>query len=261
MIHGDRSQSQRTAALTGFQQGRYQILVATDLASRGIHVRRHRPRHQLRSARSGGEFHPPRRTNRPRRQPGCGFHPASPGRTAHRVCTSWSDPRLSNGKNARDVTRRQARYVSKVSRFRRSRRPDRDQPAAGQFLQFRCRANRSLQDQLAGPTDFDPPCNWFNTCQFETPTPSASVMLSLRSIRRAADMFQGGNLSGLERPQDNSDVRGFVQPDPLPGSSLHRNGRIFRIALQPKLRHIEPFQFCLGRDPHAFNSATTPNTA
>ncbi len=38
MIHGDRSQSQRTSALTGFQQGRYQILVATDLASRGIHV-------------------------------------------------------------------------------------------------------------------------------------------------------------------------------------------------------------------------------
>jgi ATP-dependent RNA helicase RhlE len=38
MIHGDRSQSQRTSALVGFQQGRYQILVATDLASRGIHV-------------------------------------------------------------------------------------------------------------------------------------------------------------------------------------------------------------------------------
>ncbi len=38
MIHGDRSQSQRTAALVGFQQGRYRVLVATDLASRGIHV-------------------------------------------------------------------------------------------------------------------------------------------------------------------------------------------------------------------------------
>jgi ATP-dependent RNA helicase RhlE len=38
MIHGDRSQSQRTAALTGFQKGRYRVLVATDLASRGIHV-------------------------------------------------------------------------------------------------------------------------------------------------------------------------------------------------------------------------------
>ena len=38
MIHGDRSQSQRNAALAGFQEGRYRILVATDLASRGIHV-------------------------------------------------------------------------------------------------------------------------------------------------------------------------------------------------------------------------------
>ncbi|MDD5542441.1 MAG: DEAD/DEAH box helicase [Acidobacteriia bacterium] len=38
MIHGDRSQSQRTAALEGFQQGRFRVLVATDLASRGIHV-------------------------------------------------------------------------------------------------------------------------------------------------------------------------------------------------------------------------------
>jgi ATP-dependent RNA helicase RhlE len=38
MIHGDRSQSQRTAALEGFQQGRYRVLIATDVASRGIHV-------------------------------------------------------------------------------------------------------------------------------------------------------------------------------------------------------------------------------
>jgi ATP-dependent RNA helicase RhlE len=38
MIHGDRSQGQRTAALNGFQQGRIRVLVATDVASRGIHV-------------------------------------------------------------------------------------------------------------------------------------------------------------------------------------------------------------------------------
>jgi ATP-dependent RNA helicase RhlE len=37
MIHGDRSQSQRNAALSGFQEGRYQVLVATDIASRGLH--------------------------------------------------------------------------------------------------------------------------------------------------------------------------------------------------------------------------------
>jgi ATP-dependent RNA helicase RhlE len=38
MIHGDRSQSQRNAALSGFQEGRYQVLVATDVASRGLHI-------------------------------------------------------------------------------------------------------------------------------------------------------------------------------------------------------------------------------
>jgi ATP-dependent RNA helicase RhlE len=40
MIHGDRSQSQRTAAMSGFQHGRFNVLVATDLAARGIHVDR-----------------------------------------------------------------------------------------------------------------------------------------------------------------------------------------------------------------------------
>jgi ATP-dependent RNA helicase RhlE len=38
MIHGGRSQSQRNGALSGFQEGRFQVLVATDLASRGLHV-------------------------------------------------------------------------------------------------------------------------------------------------------------------------------------------------------------------------------
>jgi ATP-dependent RNA helicase RhlE len=38
MIHGDRTQSQRNSALSGFQEGRFQVLVATDIASRGLHV-------------------------------------------------------------------------------------------------------------------------------------------------------------------------------------------------------------------------------
>jgi ATP-dependent RNA helicase RhlE len=37
-IHGDRTQSQRNEALRGFQQGNYRVLVATDVAARGIHV-------------------------------------------------------------------------------------------------------------------------------------------------------------------------------------------------------------------------------
>jgi ATP-dependent RNA helicase RhlE len=37
-IHGDRSQSQRTAALKGFSTGKHRVLVATDVAARGIDV-------------------------------------------------------------------------------------------------------------------------------------------------------------------------------------------------------------------------------
>ena len=38
VIHGDRSQSQRTAALKGFSSGKHRVLVATDVAARGIDV-------------------------------------------------------------------------------------------------------------------------------------------------------------------------------------------------------------------------------
>ena len=37
-MHGDRTQSQRNQALAGFRDGRYRVLVATDVAARGIHV-------------------------------------------------------------------------------------------------------------------------------------------------------------------------------------------------------------------------------
>ena len=38
VLHGDRSQSQRSSALTAFKAGRSRVLVATDVASRGLHV-------------------------------------------------------------------------------------------------------------------------------------------------------------------------------------------------------------------------------
>ncbi|MGA3086071.1 MAG: DEAD/DEAH box helicase, partial [Thermodesulfobacteriota bacterium] len=37
-IHGNRSQNQRTEALAGFKKGRFRVLVATDIAARGIDV-------------------------------------------------------------------------------------------------------------------------------------------------------------------------------------------------------------------------------
>jgi ATP-dependent RNA helicase RhlE len=37
-LHGDRSQGDRTAAVEGFRSGRYTVLVATDLAARGLDI-------------------------------------------------------------------------------------------------------------------------------------------------------------------------------------------------------------------------------
>ncbi|HZE74209.1 MAG TPA: DEAD/DEAH box helicase [Gemmatimonadales bacterium] len=37
-IHGNRSQAQRTQALAGFKSGKYRVLVATDIAARGIDI-------------------------------------------------------------------------------------------------------------------------------------------------------------------------------------------------------------------------------
>jgi superfamily II DNA/RNA helicase len=37
-IHGDRSQSQRNIALAGFKAGRYHVMVATDVAARGLDI-------------------------------------------------------------------------------------------------------------------------------------------------------------------------------------------------------------------------------
>lgn len=37
-LHGDRSQNQRDAAMSGFKNGTYQIMIATDIASRGLDV-------------------------------------------------------------------------------------------------------------------------------------------------------------------------------------------------------------------------------
>ena len=50
-IHGNRSQAQRTEALAGFKSGKYRVLVATDIAARGIDVDRARPRRSISTCR------------------------------------------------------------------------------------------------------------------------------------------------------------------------------------------------------------------
>ena len=66
-IHGNRSQAQRTDALDGFKAGRYRVLVATDIAARGIDVEAlgHVVNFDV-PARAGG-LHPSRRPHGARR--------------------------------------------------------------------------------------------------------------------------------------------------------------------------------------------------
>ena len=46
-LQGNLAQTRRQAALDGFRDGSFQILVATDIAARGIDVSSHLARHQL----------------------------------------------------------------------------------------------------------------------------------------------------------------------------------------------------------------------
>ena len=62
-IHGNKSQPQRERALAEFKQGRAKILVATDIAARGIDVSGVQPRHQFRAAQCRRAICPPHRAD------------------------------------------------------------------------------------------------------------------------------------------------------------------------------------------------------
>ena len=73
-IHGNRSQSQRTEALAGFKSGKYRVLVATDIAARGIDVTAlgHVVNFDVPHVRR--RLHSPRRPDRARRDHRLGVH-------------------------------------------------------------------------------------------------------------------------------------------------------------------------------------------
>ena len=67
-LHGDMAQVAREKALTKFREDKLQVLVATDVAARGIDVARRHPRHQLHLPRGRQDLRPPDRPHRPRRR-------------------------------------------------------------------------------------------------------------------------------------------------------------------------------------------------
>ena len=66
-IHGNKSQGQRERALKAFRDGEIRVLVATDVAARGIDIPGRHPRLQLRPAGSSGRLRPPHRPHGPQR--------------------------------------------------------------------------------------------------------------------------------------------------------------------------------------------------
>ena len=63
-LHGDMDQSARTAALDQFRKGEIPLLVASDVAARGLDIPTHQPRLQFRRAASSRRLRPPHRPHR-----------------------------------------------------------------------------------------------------------------------------------------------------------------------------------------------------
>ena len=67
-IHGDLRQANRERALADFSNGKLAVLVATDVAARGLHIEGGRRRDPLRPAGGPQGLPPPLRAHRPSRQ-------------------------------------------------------------------------------------------------------------------------------------------------------------------------------------------------
>ena len=67
-VHGDLGQGAREQALRAFRSGKVDVLVATDVAARGIDVGGRHPRHQLPVPGRREDLHPPDRPHRPGRR-------------------------------------------------------------------------------------------------------------------------------------------------------------------------------------------------
>ncbi len=86
-LHGDMSQGARDSVMIAFRGDRVRILVATDVASRGLDVSQVSARHQLRPARRARGVrapHRPHRPCRPRRQGDLAGHHAASSRSSTR---------------------------------------------------------------------------------------------------------------------------------------------------------------------------------
>ena len=128
-IHGNRSQAQRTQALDGFKDGKFRVLVATDIAARGIDVEALGHVDQLRRARTC-----PRTTSTASAARRAPRRPATPSRSSRptRRATSRSIERAI-GKRAA------ARHRCRVRLQPRGRSRELEVPIAERIAEIRAR--------------------------------------------------------------------------------------------------------------------------
>ena len=88
-IHGNRSQAQRTQALDGFKAGKFPVLVATDIAARGIDVEALSHVINFDVPALPGRLHPPRGPHGARRGDGRRL-PVRLARGGERTCAPSS---------------------------------------------------------------------------------------------------------------------------------------------------------------------------
>ena len=81
-LHGDLSQAQRDRVMRRFRAGQADVLIATDVAARGLDIPDVTPRHQLRHPGERRGLRPPHRPHRPRRPSRRGDHPGHAARGA-----------------------------------------------------------------------------------------------------------------------------------------------------------------------------------
>jgi len=134
-LHADRTMSQRREALDGFRAGRYRVLVATDIAARGIDVPEishvvnfdlphtpedynppHRPHRACRGDRAGDELRRARGTG-PVARDRAASRPPRAAELKQKLATTDHDGRINKGRNdAPEDSRDGNRYREVVQR-------------------------------------------------------------------------------------------------------------------------------------------------
>ena len=118
--------------MEGFRRGDFQVLVATNIAARGLDVDPHHARHQLRRAERAGRLRPPHRPHRPgprrRATPSCWSPPPRRNRWRRSSGTSASACRASPCRTSitNSRPRRRSRGIVAPVRAARNRPSRRD---------------------------------------------------------------------------------------------------------------------------------------